>query len=50
MFLLLLFFGHCFAYVTILCDSDMFDLLLVLSDTLAHTTLFVLDLQVNEQI
>lgn len=31
--------------MTILYDSDVFDLMLVLSDTVAHTTLFVLDLQ-----
>lgn len=44
-FLALLLAGHAVAMYQILQDSVGFDILILLSDTMAHSTLFVLDLQ-----
>ena len=44
-FLAMLLTGHAVAMYQILKDSVGFDILILLSDTMAHSTLFVLDLQ-----
>jgi hypothetical protein len=44
-FLCLLLAGHAVAFYTVMYDSVGFDILILLSDTLAHATVFVLDLQ-----
>ncbi len=44
-FLLFLLALHSFAFYTFLDDSGIFDFIFMLSDLLAHTALFVLDLQ-----
>ena len=44
-FLLVLLTLHSFALYTILTDSNMFDFIFFVADVLAHTIIFVLDLQ-----
>ena len=44
-FLALLLAGHAVSMYQILKDSVGFDILILLADTMAHSTLFVLDLQ-----
>ena len=45
LFLILMLAGHTTAFVWILKDSVGFDILIALSDAMAHTTTYVLDLQ-----
>lgn len=44
-FLGILLAGHAVAFYTVLVDANLFDILILLADVLAHTTIFVLDLQ-----
>jgi hypothetical protein len=44
-FLLVLLVGHVIAFSTTISNMGFFDILMIIADTLAHTTIFVLDLQ-----
>jgi hypothetical protein len=34
--------GHVIAFTTVISDAGFFDILMIIADTLAHTTIFVL--------